>query len=527
MIGRSPSPSSNGLDPMGRLTRRSFLQRLGQAGGSALVLGAMDAWSLAGAPAGLRPRWTGRPEGTRVLVLGAGISGLTAAHELTRLGYEVRVLEARDRVGGVNWSIRSGDRVEEIDGETQVCTFDEGQYLNGGPWRIPAQHQAVLDYCRELGVPLEWFINENDDGYAFFEGEQFGPLSGTRMRMREVKGDLRGYTAELLAKAVDQAALDLPLSEEDQELLIGYLVTEGYLDSEDHVYRGSAARGTGDPHDLAALLQTQIGNRFRSLGAQTFGFNGPWFQPVGGMDQIPRAFHRALGDRVTLGAEVRSIRNSGDEVRVVWRNTRTGEETEAVADFCVACLPLSVLRGIENNLSPEMSEAVTRVTYSVSSKIGMQMRERFWEREDGIYGGPTLTNLPVGQFSFPSQDLFSAKGVLLGFYANGDIPGRSGRPLLEESPEARIEHVLFHMERIHPQIREAHESGVSVFWSRIRYSQGAYAVGGSSAIPTLSQPDGRIYLGCAAVSQAAAWMEGAIASAWRTVEQIHTRVSPS
>jgi monoamine oxidase len=503
------------------LTRRRFLHRLGAVGGGSLVLGALNAWELMAGPAGHRPRLDAGGDGTRVLVLGAGMSGLVVAHELVKLGYDVRVLEARDRVGGVNWSVRRGDLLEEFGRESQHCEFDEGLYFNAGPWRIPAQHTAVLDYCRELGVPLEPFINENDDGYVFYEGDALGPLSGRRMRMREVKGDLRGHTAELLAKAVDQEALDLPLTPEDREQLVRYLVFEGYLDSGELAYRGSASRGEGEPHDLAALLRSGIGNRFRSLGAVTFGFDGPWFQPVGGMDRIPAAFARGLGDRVTLGAEVRRIRKDEAGVRVAWRDTASGREGELAADFCVSCLPLSVLRKVDANLSPGLSEAVGLVNYSSTAKIGLQMRRRFWEEDDGIYGGPTLTNLPLGQFSFPSNDLLSPKGVVLGFYASGAIPGPDGRPLLELSNPERVEHVLAHGGRIHPQMRDAFETAVCTFWTKVPHSEGAYASGTGPLLERLERPDGRLVLGCAAVSRSAAWLEGAVAAAWKAVESVH------
>jgi monoamine oxidase len=90
------------------LTRRSFLERLGLTGGSALVMSAMQSWELMAAQAGPRPELAGRPGATSVVVLGAGISGLTVGYELTKLGYRVTILEARDRVGGVNWTVRRG-----------------------------------------------------------------------------------------------------------------------------------------------------------------------------------------------------------------------------------------------------------------------------------------------------------------------------------------------------------------------------------------------------------------------------------
>ena len=93
------------------------------------------------------------PAKAKVLVLGAGLSGLVVGYELGKLGYDYQMLEARDRVGGLQWTVRKGTEHTEIGGERQVCTFDEGQYVNVGPWRIPYSHTGVLNYCQELGVP--------------------------------------------------------------------------------------------------------------------------------------------------------------------------------------------------------------------------------------------------------------------------------------------------------------------------------------------------------------------------------------
>ena len=123
---------------------------------------AMSSWDLMAGPAGQRPELTGRPAKARVLVLGAGLSGLVVGYELGKLGYDYQVLEARDRVGGLQWTVRRGTEHTEVGGERQVCTFDEGQYVNVGPWRIPHSHTAVLNYCRELSVPLQVFLNESD-----------------------------------------------------------------------------------------------------------------------------------------------------------------------------------------------------------------------------------------------------------------------------------------------------------------------------------------------------------------------------
>ena len=128
------------------LTRRRFLEQLGAVGGSSLVMTAMNSWDLMAGQAGERPALTGRPAKPRCSLLGAGVSGLVVAYELGKLGYDFRMLEARDRVGGINWTVRRGTEHTEIDGERQVCTFDEGLLRERRPVAHPvhAHRRAEL-----------------------------------------------------------------------------------------------------------------------------------------------------------------------------------------------------------------------------------------------------------------------------------------------------------------------------------------------------------------------------------------------
>ena len=150
---------------MSAVSRRRFLEHLGVVGGTSLVFSALTSWELMAGGAGQRPALSGRPPRTKVLVLGAGVSGLVVAYELGRLGYDYHVLEARDRVGGMAWTVRRGTGHTEIDGERQVCTFADGLYVNAGAWRIPYTHTGVLNYCRELGVALERSLTAQGHGH--------------------------------------------------------------------------------------------------------------------------------------------------------------------------------------------------------------------------------------------------------------------------------------------------------------------------------------------------------------------------
>jgi monoamine oxidase len=166
-----------------------------------------------------------------------------------------------------------------------------------------------------------------------------------------------------------------------------------------------------------------------------------------------------------------------------------------------------------------MKAAVEAVNYSNSAKIGVQMARRFWEEDDGIFGGAAIHNLPLGTFAYPSNGFFTRKGVLLGFYGNGNIAGLNELPIA-----ARIEHVVAQGSKLHPQMRQEFETGYAVFWEHIEYSNGAYGTANAGLIPTLTEPDRRVYIGCAATSGNGSWMEGAFRAAWTVVDKLHRRV---
>src|SRR6201989_958540 len=146
-------------DEAASVSRRALLSLIGAMAGSAAMSHAMTSLGFAAESRYHGPiRLDGDPKGASVLVLGAGLAGMTAALELRKAGYKVQVLEFNSRRGGRNWSLRGGDSFTELGGATQICQFEQGLYLNPGPWRIPYHHRAVLDYCKRLGVALEPFM---------------------------------------------------------------------------------------------------------------------------------------------------------------------------------------------------------------------------------------------------------------------------------------------------------------------------------------------------------------------------------
>ena len=181
-------------------TRREFLRRVAGAGGYRATYLTMQALGLV-APVAAEPVKLERSSahGTKVVILGAGVAGLSAAYELTKAGYDCTILEARERVGGRNFTVRRGSVIEMTDGSRQISAFDPGLYWNAGPARLPSHHQAVLGYCRELGVPLEVEVNSSRGARLLNPAAN----DGHPIELRQAINDTRGAISELLGKAIN------------------------------------------------------------------------------------------------------------------------------------------------------------------------------------------------------------------------------------------------------------------------------------------------------------------------------------
>src|SRR5260370_7263462 len=143
-------------------SRRDLLRMIGVTAGSAAMYQAMTSLGF-GADSPYRGPidLQGAPKGASVLILGAGMAGMSAAYELRNAGYEVQVLEFNGRAGGRNWSLRGGDSYTELGGLTQQCQFDKGLYINPGPLRIPYHHRGMPSYCKRLRLPPQPFFQHH------------------------------------------------------------------------------------------------------------------------------------------------------------------------------------------------------------------------------------------------------------------------------------------------------------------------------------------------------------------------------
>jgi monoamine oxidase len=528
--------------PQGVLTRRRFLQGLGVVGGAGIVVATMEALNLS-TPARKAPfvppghadfALQGRANDTTVLVLGAGVAGLAAAYELEKAGYRCEVLEARERPGGRNWTVRDGTVETDLDGNMQTARFAEGQYFNPGPARI-AQHHTTLDYCRELAVAVEPFANVNADAY-FHQEHGSGALAGQPTRHRAARADIYGYISELLAKAIDQGGLDEELTSDDGAAVIEFLRGFGALDADDR-YLGTERRGYAtppgagtqagtptQPFTLTDLLASGFGHHFQAELAWDQAMM--MFQPVGGMDRLPAALASALRGRIRYGAEVRGITSTADGVEVIF-DDGSGDGTRIEADYCVCTIPPHLLARIPNSFAPDINSGLAAVQTVPTAKIGLHYRRRFWELDEGIYGGITTTDLDIGAIWYPSSGYLGQHGVLVGAYNFFDAT--STYAALD--PAARQARAVEQGVRIHGRpYSDDLDSSFSVVWSRTRFSEGGWVAWPDRTAGTyvaLLEPHGRVYFAGDHLSYTTSWQHGAFESARRTVTELHRRVLAS
>jgi monoamine oxidase len=520
-------------------SRRDLLMLIGTVAGSAAMYHAMTALGFASESAYKGPiRLEGDPKGASVLILGAGLAGMTAALELRKAGYSVRILEFNSRAGGRNWTLRGGDSFTELGGFTQRCEFEQGLYINPGPWRIPYHHRALLDYCKRLGVALEPFIQLDHNAYLHASGA-FG---GAPQRIREIKSDFQGQLSELLAKVTQQGGLDQTVSKEDREILLQALKSWGALDA-NYAYKANlisaslrgyaksaggglnAAPAGGEPIRLSEILNSQLWRYLQNFARHEF--QSTMFQPVGGMDMIGKAFAREVGDLISYNAKVTRIAQNDRGVTVTYTDTAApGTQQQAQADWCVCTIPLSILSQLQLDVGQRMKAAIDAVPYVSAVKIGLQFKRRFWEEDEAIYGGISYTDLPIRQIAYPNTGFNrNGRGVLLGAYL---YESANAFEFTSMPPAERVARAVEFGASIHPQYKTEFENGVAVAWHRMPFTLGC---AGSWTEKTraehyddLCQIDGRIVLAGEHASYIPAWQEGAILSSLDAINRLHERV---
>ena len=524
------------------LTRRNFLMQIARAGGAGAALHTLDTLGASSLAVGPAHRYAGPPplprgsgKGKRVTIIGAGMAGLVSAHELSKAGFTCTVLEARTRPGGRNWTVRGGDRIAQTDSQQYVHWPNAPHlYMNVGPARIPNHHHAVLAYCKEFDVPVE--IMMNDNRAALLHDESV--FSGKPVEARQVINDTRGYMSELLAKALGSGTLDTEVSKEDRERLVAMIRSFGDLKEKDR-YSGSERAGFAEhpgaglntgklrtPLSLSDLVKADFWE-FKMHFGEFFDQASTMLQPIGGMDRIPYAFAKKLGNMIRYDMTVAEIRKTATGARVMFHNASKKSPMFVIdSDFVICTMPLPVLKTIPNDLTLAMQTAIASARYATPGKIGFYAPRRFWEEDYGIYGGMSWTTREITNMLYPSHGLRQKDGVLVGSYTFGMFPGDD---VSKTSVPGRIANAITSGERLHPGYGKLVQNGISVAWPNVPHSLGGWAMWEpeqrATSYAQLLEPDGPIYLAGEHLSYLPGWQEGAILSAHRAIEQIARKVA--
>ena len=465
--------------------------------------------TLATPAMGLEPR---DQPAKRVIVIGGGIAGLVAAFELLRQGHEPLLLEAQHRVGGRVRTIRD---------------FAPGLYAEAGAMRIPRVHDLTLAYCELFGLELRPFVMGNPNALVYIDGKRM-TIADADANPDKLPFDLADHekgktwtqlwneaTSEFRQRyeAGGQGSLDALLKEFDQYSIREFLQMRGFSEGALELYGVMSFRESNMNAAVVEQLREIVGKSFEDMQ-----------EIVGGLDLLPAAFYENLKPYVRFGAEVTAIEQAPDKVTVHYKQGPAGRMS-VTGDFAICAIPFSVLRDIEilnTPFSRPKQKAIRELNYNASTKILFQTRHRFWEQEDGIVGGTTVTDLPIRRIVYPSfSNPDDERGTLLASYTWGQDALRWGAM----SPADMIEQALEDVAQVHPSIMQEFEVGAVQDWYGDPYARGAFALfepeQETRLQDAITAPEGRIHFAGEHTSLYHAWIQGALESGIRAAKEIH------
>lgn len=445
----------------------------------------------------------------KIVVVGAGMAGLVAAYELRHAGHEVTILEAQQRIGGRILTLRE--------------PFSDGLHTEAGAMRVPAKHKLTNTYLQKFDLPTTKFTMNGSNTFYYFGGQKYlqsevqqkpgilgldlaGP-GGNSSILQTWEEFVRHSTEQLES---DEKYWDELLGRHGDTSLFEFFRRQNYSIDSITAFAWMAGLEPVLRNSVLELLQVAIA--WHDTGM---------LQIVGGMDGLPNAFLPHLQDSIQLGAEVVALDYTEDSVTVHYK--REGALQQVQADFAVISLPYPVLRFVDvlKSFSPGKQMAMRHLNYLNAVKIFLECRRRFWEQDDGIYGGTSVTDLPIQQIVYPDHGQETGRGVLIGCYTYDREANRWGAL----PPEERLHQAVRYVARMHPQINEEFERGTSKVWAQDKFAGGAFALfePGQQALwyPHIVAPEGPIHFAGEHTSLKHSWIEGAVESGLRAAQEVH------
>jgi monoamine oxidase len=438
-----------------------------------------------------------------VTVIGAGLAGLAAAYDLGRAGWTVTVLEARPRVGGRVYSVRS---------------FLHGQVAEGGGEFIEESHTRMLALAREFHLPLgrvgRWQGQKSD--WASLEGRS-GPLIDVSIWGTNLEGEVEQVWRALaeLGKLVPdprqpQAARDA--SHLDRQSAMDWIQSlDAHPLAKKHFIEHLRAEYTTEPERFSLLDLARNASMY-----YTSDFRGENYRVVGGNDRIPRSLADRLPD-VRLKAEVVSVQVLADAVAVTFKQAENYETCHSA--FAILAIPLTTARRIDfhGSLPATHRRMVEEVSYGAVTKVLIQYRKRFWEQRG--WNGRLVTDSGIVHTWHATGHLESEDGILT-VYTGGD-PAKKLSALPDEE---RMRLAVSEVEKLFPGSSELIERTATIAWSNEPFTRGSYMALAPGEVTAhweaLMNPVGRLFFAGEHATPLQGFMEGAVDSGQRAARNI-------
>jgi len=450
----------------------------------------------------------GKPK--KAVIVGAGLAGLVAGYELKRAGHTPIILEAQHRVGGRVYTLRD--------------PFTEGLYAEVGAMRIPRAHTLTMAYVEKFGIKTNDFTMDNPNAYYYMGGNKvraFEANANPALLGFDVSEKEKGKTAsQMYMKSIQPlmdklekdgaSAWDEIIAKYDQYSTREFLEVNGWSEGMIEMFGLLANQESVMNSSFLELFREDSGNYYTNM-----------LEIDGGTDRLPHAFLPELKENIRFGAKMIAMDQSPNEVKIHYQ-TSAGRFSEK-GDYAIIAVPFPVLRHVEV-LKPfhrSKQRAIRQLHYDASAKILFQCKRRFWEEDDGIFGGGTLTDLPIRNLYYPDHGRETGRGVILASYTWSEDAQRWG----SLKPDDRIVQALDDVAEIHPQITKEFEGGASWMWHDDEFAGGAFALfdpGQQTLLhDEIVKPEGRIHFAGEHASLYHAWIQGAFESGLRAAIAIH------
>jgi len=477
------------------LSRRRLLR------GAAAIAGGLAAAALP-APwrAGLR---AARAQGEgRVVVIGAGLAGLSAAWELVKAGVPVDVLEARPRVGGRTWTIREG--------------WLGGQYAEGGADFVDDSQTTLQALLADFGLALDPLPAGRAGFYLQGLYRAGNDLDEYGVAVERSAARVRTAISQLAAMIDDPST---PWTSPSADSLSPRSLADWLQDQEPHaiVQRYYEVLWTSvygvEPTGVSLLEYA----RDQRLAADTPP--GQLYRVQGGADQLARSIGITLGDRLRLPVAVTTVEQTDSGVRVTYGERGGGRTLDA--DYAILAVPPTVLRAL--TFQPPLSEAkqasFSQLPLGRSVKILLQYRGRFW-RDLGV-SGSLISDQPIQRVFDATATLPGERGILACLVGGADA-GRFG----QLPPEARVAVAAQAIQQVYGGVGLL-ERGQSVVWEEYPTTRGgvSYYPPGTMTVlgPVVALPEGRLHFCGEHTDTWQGTMEGAVRSGRRAAAEVIQR----